>query len=113
MSMQLLLFEIETVPLSVFWGFFVIFGIGGFFLVRLHPLFLIPILLIISLFYWVQMVEISDLEPGIIKQEGYSYIVYFYWLVLIGPTLLSLAGIPAFIRRYDQKNSCIRTKETN
>lgn len=107
MSMQLLLFEIETVPLSVFWGFFLIFGIGGFFLVRLHPLFLIPILLTISLFYWVQMVEFSDLEPKIIRQEGDSYIVYFYWLVLIGPTLLSLAGIPAFIRRYDKTKTLV------
>jgi TRAP-type mannitol/chloroaromatic compound transport system permease small subunit len=88
----------------VFWGFFVIFGIGGFFLVRRHPLFLIPILLLVFLFYWSQAIEIhSDLEPEIIKQEGYIYIVYFRWLVLIGPLLLSVAGIPAYIKRWDKK----------
>ena len=76
MSVQMLLFEIETVPISMFWVFFVIFGIGGFFLVRLHPLFIVPTLLIIFLFYLTQAVEIhSDLEPGIIKQEGESYII--------------------------------------
>ena len=104
MIAQLLLFEIETVPLSVFWGFFLIFGIGGFFLVRRHALFLIPILLLVFLSYWLQATEIySDLEPAIIKQEGYSYIVYFRWLVLIGPLLLSVAGIPAYIKRQDKE----------
>ena len=106
MSMDLLLFEIETVPLSVFWSFFLIFGIGGFLLVRLHPLFLIPILLLVFFFYLLQMTEIhSDLEPGIIKQEGYSYIVYFYLLVLIGPAILSLAGIPAWFRQRKKKKT--------
>jgi hypothetical protein len=111
MSTQLLLFEIETVPLSVFWVFFVMFGLGGFFLVRLHPLFLIPILLIISFFFWVQTIDLHDpdIESGIIRQEGYSYIIYLYLLVLIGPIVLSLAGMLAFIRRLDKKNSCIKT----
>ncbi|HEX8288061.1 MAG TPA: hypothetical protein VF556_08700 [Pyrinomonadaceae bacterium] len=100
----MLLFEIETVPLSVFWGFFVIFEIGGFLLVRHHPLFLVPILPFVFLFYWSQAFEIhSDLEPAIINQEGHSYLVYFSWLVLIGPLLLSIAGIRAYIQRLDKK----------
>ena len=111
MSMLLLLFEVmgEMPSLSVLWGFFLIFGVGGFLLVRLHPAFLIPILLVVLMYSFLLIDDINDVQlgPQIIREAGYSYIAQVYSTIVIGPTILSSLGVIAWLWRRNNNKQMV------
>lgn len=95
----------EFPTIAFLWGFFLIVGVGGFLLTRLHPAFLLPILLIIVVFSAGPIVEIhSDLYPQIIREAGYGYLFHFYAAIPIGSTVLPCMGIVAWYKRHKKNN---------
>lgn len=66
-------------------------------MVRLSPLFLLPILVMIVFIFLILTIDITDASfvPAIIKQEGFSYVVQAYATLLIGPIILAFLGLPA------------------
>lgn len=102
----LLLFEVmdKEPSLSFIWGYFLIVGIGGFFLIRKHPSFLLLILPLV-LFIAVGMIEeINDpyVGPAIIQEAGKGYVTQSYFAITIG-TVIPFFGVLAwYLKRNDK-----------
>jgi len=96
-----LLFEVmdKELSLSFIWIYFGSIAIGGFFLVRKHPAFLLLVvplwLLAAPLHFW----ELNDeyVGPHILQEAGYTYIIQSYIAMIIG-AVLPLIGLILWIR---------------
>lgn len=110
MNFPLLMFEVmgEFPSVEFLWGFFLVIGVGGFLLVRFHPVFLLPILLIVFLISLGLITDIhSDLYPSIIREAGFKYLVHFYVAMPIGSTILPFLGLIAWFKRGERNNTDI------
>jgi len=106
MKQLLFLFEVmdKEPSLSFIWGFFLVMGIGGFFLTRKHPAFLLLILLFVYAFASLIISEINDpyVGPAIIQEAGQGYIVQSYIAITIG-TVIPFFGVGAWLLKRKRK----------
>ena len=108
MNQLLLLFEIldKEPSLSFIWGFFLAMGIGGFFLTRKHPAFLLLVLLFVFAFASLIISEINApyVGPDIIREAGRGYVVQSYIAITIG-TVIPFFGVAVWLLERKRKTA--------
>ena len=106
MSQILLFFEVmdKEPSLPFIWGFFLVLGIGGFFLTRKRPIFLLPILFLLCSCALPIISELNDphVGPAIISEAGETYVTQGYFAIIAG-ILLPLCGLLAWFLKSEKK----------